>query len=173
MPLTFLGNHDVTRIASTLADERHLAHAVVLLLTLGGTPCVYSGDEQGFIGIKEDREGGDAAVRPAFPGTPDALSELGRPVLALYQQLIGTRRRHPWLHRARTRVAHLANAQLVYTVHAEDDSMVVALNLDDSAVTVPVPPCGTVLAGAGEVSASGDAMALPAYGWAVLSAEPQ
>ncbi len=33
VPQTFLGNHDVTRIASQLVDERHLAHALVILLT--------------------------------------------------------------------------------------------------------------------------------------------
>ena len=38
VPMTFLGNHDVTRIASRLDDIRHLEHALVLLLTTGGTP---------------------------------------------------------------------------------------------------------------------------------------
>ena len=30
-PLTFVGNHDVTRLASRLDDERHLAHALAVL----------------------------------------------------------------------------------------------------------------------------------------------
>src|SRR4051812_42080648 len=45
VPMTFIGNHDVTRIASRLQDRRHLEHALVLLLTTGGTPSVYAGDE--------------------------------------------------------------------------------------------------------------------------------
>ncbi|MBB3287201.1 MULTISPECIES: alpha-amylase family glycosyl hydrolase [unclassified Rhizobium] len=39
-PFTFVGNHDVTRLASRLTDERHLAHALALLLTIGGTPTI-------------------------------------------------------------------------------------------------------------------------------------
>jgi hypothetical protein len=35
MPQTFIGNHDVTRLASRLTDERHLGHALAVLLTVG------------------------------------------------------------------------------------------------------------------------------------------
>jgi hypothetical protein len=69
VPQTFIGNHDVTRIASQLLDERHLAHALVILMTCGGLPSIYAGDEQGFRGVKEHRAGGDGAIRPAFPAS--------------------------------------------------------------------------------------------------------
>ena len=36
----------------------------------GGTPAVYAGDEHAFRGVKEDRAGGDDAVRPPFPASP-------------------------------------------------------------------------------------------------------
>jgi cyclomaltodextrinase len=42
VPLTFVGNHDVTRIASRLTDPRHLPHALAVLFTVGGTPSVYA-----------------------------------------------------------------------------------------------------------------------------------
>jgi hypothetical protein len=35
VPLTFVGNYDVTRLASQLHDQRHLAHALAILLTIG------------------------------------------------------------------------------------------------------------------------------------------
>jgi hypothetical protein len=70
VPHAFVGNHDVTRIASRLSDERHLDHALVILCAVGGIPAIYSGDEQAFRGVKEDREGGDDEIRPAFPGRP-------------------------------------------------------------------------------------------------------
>ena len=44
-PLTFIGNHDVTRIASQLQRPEHLAHALVILMTVGGVPSIYAGDE--------------------------------------------------------------------------------------------------------------------------------
>ena len=34
---------------------------------------MYYGDEQGFRGLKENREGGDDAIRPAFPAAPADL----------------------------------------------------------------------------------------------------
>ena len=67
--MTFVGNHDVTRIASQLDDARHVEHALVLLFTVGGTPSIYAGDEWAYRGVKEDRFGGDDAVRPEFAAT--------------------------------------------------------------------------------------------------------
>ena len=78
VPVTFLGNHDTTRIASLLADIRHLPHALVVLFGVGGTPVVYAGDEQAFRGVKYEREHGDDEVRPPFPARPEELSSLGR-----------------------------------------------------------------------------------------------
>ena len=46
IPATFVGNHDVTRIASKVGAGG-AALAVVLLMTMGGVPSVYYGDEQG------------------------------------------------------------------------------------------------------------------------------
>ena len=66
-PQTFVGNHDVTRLASQLTDERHLGHALAVLFTVGGIPSVYYGDEQAFRGVKADRAGGDDEIRPASP----------------------------------------------------------------------------------------------------------
>ncbi|SFF86829.1 alpha-amylase family glycosyl hydrolase [Blastococcus tunisiensis] len=171
VPYTFLGNHDVTRIASRLTDDRHLAHALVVLLTAGGTPSVYAGDEHAFRGVKEDRAGGDDAVRPPFPASPAELSPLGLPTYSLHQELIGLRRRHRWLHTARTRTLHLANEQLVYEVRAEDERvdggrLVVALSVGEQPVEVPVPGAGGLLVGAADLA--GDRVRLPAHGWAVL-----
>ncbi len=102
VPMTFVGNHDVTRIASQLANTRHLEHALVLLLTTGGTPSVYAGDESAYRGVKEERFGGDDAVRPEFTAPLMGVDEHGHDVFRLHQYLIGLRRRHPWLHTART-----------------------------------------------------------------------
>jgi cyclomaltodextrinase len=169
-PFTFVGNHDVTRVASKLTDPRHLAHALAVLFTVGGTPCIYYGDEQGFRGIKEDRAGGDDAVRPAFPSEPGQLDPVGRPVFELHQILIGLRRRHPWLHQARTSVDHLTNDHCVYTSHGEGHELVVALNLADEPATVPAPDVASVLAGECHISPAGaeTSITVPAHGWAVL-----
>ena len=98
--MTFIGNHDVTRIASKLENTRHLEHALVILLTIGGTPSVYAGDESAYRGVKEERVGGDDAVRPEFTSPLMGVDEHGHDIYRLHQYLIGLRRRHPWLHTA-------------------------------------------------------------------------
>ena len=167
VPQTFLGNHDVTRIASRIADPRHLPHAVAVLLTVAGIPSIYAGDEQGFTGVKEDREGGDDAVRPPFPDDPAELSTVGAGIHAMYQELVALRRRHPWLVRAHTEVVHLDNRQLVYRVHGEGD-LLVALNLDDTDLSVPLP-AGAWTVEAGPAGAHDGRVTTGPHGWGVLA----
>ncbi|MCC3293536.1 DUF3459 domain-containing protein [Arthrobacter sp. zg-Y411] len=169
VPLTFVGNHDVTRIASRLAPSGRLAQAVVLLLTLPGTPAIYYGDEQGYRGIKEERAGGDDDIRPLFPATPDGLSDVGAPLYRLHRELIGLRRRHAWVHAARTRVHSLSNEQIVYEVYDAGNSLFVALNASAAAGHIPVPAAARdVLAGEGGLDVPGRQLSLPGGGWAVL-----
>ena len=147
VPQTFIGNHDVTRIASQLLDERHLAHALVILMTCSGVPSIYAGDEQAFRGIKERRAGGDDAIRPAFPATPADLAPFGWPTYRLHQDLIGLRRRHPWLHKARSRVTELRNTDLTFEAFHEENRLWVALNLADAPVVRAIPAAADKLAG--------------------------
>jgi glycosidase len=162
VPATFVGNHDVTRIASRIADERHHPHAVVLLAVLGGTPEVYAGDELGMPGVKEDRAGGDDAVRPELPPDPERAEGGDGSVLGLHQELLGLRRRHPWLHRARTSTVSLSNTQYVLDVVAEGETLRVALNLDDE----PIAPEGGELLAADPATRDGRGEVAP-HGWAV------
>lgn len=173
-PLTFVGNHDVTRIASKLERPEHLGHALVVLFTTGGVPSVYAGDELGYRGVKEDRPGGDDAVRPEFPQPPDSLDGTAHDVLNLHRHLIGLRRRHPWLHRARTTALRLENRCYVYQTRSGDESLIVALNLGDDPMPLPVTELigqpAEVLAGAGapppEVV---DRTEVPPRGWVILA----
>jgi cyclomaltodextrinase len=163
-PLTFVGNHDVTRIASKLTDERLLPHALAVLFTVGGTPAVYYGDEQGFRGVKEERIGGDDAVRPEFPASPNDLAPWGAPVFRLHQDLIGLRRRHPWLHNARTTARELTNTTAVLESTDGTHRLLTVLNLDAAPATVH--GSGQVLLGDAQVH--GDKTVVPGFGWAVL-----
>ena len=171
-PLTFLGNHDVTRIASKLTDIRTLEHALVLLFTMPGVPAVYYGDEQGFRGVKEDRAGGDDAVRPEFPARPQSLAKEGWPIYRLHQNLIGLRRRHSWLTAARVEVFTLANEQFGYRAFGPGgESLVVLLNIGDERFEFALDGVGRVelLMGSDGVDATAvSAGEVGAHGWAVL-----
>jgi len=165
VPMTFLSNHDVTRIASKLTDTRHLPHALAVLMTVGGTPSIYAGDEQAMLGVKEDRPGGDDAVRPQFPENPADLPPAGSATYELYRQLIALRRKRPWLADAVTEVRSRTNTTLVYRSTARIDaqqSIDVALNLEDN--PLPLPGVGwQSLAGIAESGTS----AVPPHGWAI------
>lgn len=165
VPQTFIGNHDVTRIASQLTDSRHLAHALVVLLTVAGSPSIYAGDELGWEAVKQDRLGGDDAVRPAFPGSPADVERGG--AFRLHQELIAMRRRQPWVHGARLEVEHLANKALVYVSAADGRRLAVLLNLDDEPFPHELQP-GAWRAEAGD-AVDGRLQQLPPHGWAVLS----
>jgi cyclomaltodextrinase len=171
VPQTFIGNHDVTRIASQLLDERHIAHALVILMTCGGLPSIYAGDEQAFRGIKEHQASGDDAIRPAFPATPADLAPFGWPTYRLHQQLIGLRRRHPWLHSARSRVTELRNTDLIFEAFHEENRLWVALNLADAPISRAIPAAVDKLAGDLAVRREGAAtqIALPPHGWGILA----
>ncbi|MDR1806933.1 MAG: alpha-amylase family protein [Propionibacteriaceae bacterium] len=119
-PLTFVGNHDVTRIATSAGLDKTVL-ALAILMTVGGIPSIYYGDEQGFQAVKEDRRGGDDAVRPAFPATPEGLAPDGQWVYRAHQDLIGLRRRHPWLVRARVEKRELTTTHFVYTARADGE----------------------------------------------------
>ena len=100
-----------------------------MLLTVAGIPSIYYGDEQGFLGVKEERIGGDDAVRPEFPERPDELADWGVDVLRAHQDLIGLRRRHPWLVRARTEQVSLTNTRYTYRAVSGDDAIEVDLDV--------------------------------------------
>ena len=172
-PLTFIGNHDVTRIASRLEHAGHVAHALVILLTIGGVPSVYAGDELGFRGVKEERYGGDDAVRPEFGSPPMQLDESGTRVWALHQYLVGLRRRHPWLHAASTTAVRLDNRQYVYETRNGADALLVALNIDHKPLRLRLSELGTEHAEVVGGSAAPphevvDAVAVEPHGWRIL-----
>lgn len=133
IPATFVGNHDVTRIASKVGAAG-AALAVVLLMTVSGVPSIYYGDEQAFRGVKTETLGGDDEVRPTLPAGPSGLAPEGAWMLRLHQDLIGLRRRHPWLVRARTEVTELDNPRFAYDAVGEQGQRLhVSISLD------PVP----------------------------------
>jgi glycosidase len=157
-----------------LANPDHVEHALAILLTTGGTPSVYAGDEAAYRGIKEERFGGDDAVRPEFGSPHEGVGEHGQQVFRAHQHLIGLRRRHPWLRTARTTPLHVTNHGYVYATQNGDNALVVALNIGSEAMRVSLPELG--FAAAEVVAGSGapglevliDAV-IPAHGWLVLA----
>ncbi|MGD9619420.1 MAG: alpha-amylase family glycosyl hydrolase [Mycolicibacterium sp.] len=174
VPMTFIGNHDVTRIASKLTNPDHVEVALAVLFTVGGTPSIYAGDESAYRGVKEERIGGDDAVRPEFGSPHEGVGEHGQQVLRVHQQLTGLRRRHPWLHSARTAPLRVTNQGYVYITGKGAEALIVALNVGGEPMGISMPAFGfaaaEVVAGSGapppEVVVE---TSVSAHGWLVLA----
>ena len=164
IPWNFVGNHDVTRIATQLTDRRHLGHALAVLFTLPGIPAIYAGDEQGAQGTKYHRAGGDADIRRPPPMRPNELSGRHLDIWQLHRELIAVRRARPWLATGSLSVLHVDKRTITLEVRANAGRLVTVLNTEDKTVTCKVPADFTPVAG----HASAE---LPPHSWGVWATQ--
>jgi len=118
-PQTFISNHDVERIATTVGQEGAVL-AAAILLTVPGMPSIYYGDEQGFTGRKLDGFSADDELRPPLPPLPEDLAPVGKDLFRIYQALISIRRRHGWMARGEISAVKKTNETIEYTVTNPD-----------------------------------------------------
>ena len=124
--LCFADNHDVTRVASILADERHLPLLYAVLFGMPGIPCIYYGSEWGAKGRKEE---GDWALRPCF-GEP-----LDNELCAWVAKLSHIHQRENALLWGGYRTVVLTNRQCVFERSAGGERIFVAVNADGEPYT--------------------------------------
>ena len=120
-PMSFLDNHDVTRIASILTDKNCLKPAYGLLFGMPGVPALYYGSEWG---VEGEKKSVDDALRPAIE-TPEH-NELTDWITAL----AGARTASPALCSGSYRNILVQPKQLIFERRCEDDRVLVAINAD-------------------------------------------
>lgn len=82
--MTFVDNHDVTRLASILKDKNHIPIAYGLLMGMPGIPCLYYGSEWAQEGVKAPDN--DYALRPCFDAPlPNDLTEYIKKLIFIRQ----------------------------------------------------------------------------------------
>ena len=119
--LSFIDNHDVTRIASILSDKNHLKAAFGILLAMPGIPCIYYGSEWGIEGRKEQ---GDAALRPAvFEPQHTALTEF-------VTAAVKARKESRALCYGSFEILHLTNRQMIFERAYDGERVLVMINAD-------------------------------------------
>jgi glycosidase len=123
--LSFVDNHDVTRIASQIKQSANLPVAFGLLFSMPGVPCLYYGSEWGE--RAEKAPGSDAALRPCF-AEPQSNSLTG-----FIRGLAAARAENPALRRGGYRQLYLTNTQLVFEREIPGEGRVVAAFNIDSA----------------------------------------
>lgn len=125
--MSFVDNHDVTRIASILTNKNHLPLTYGLLLGMPGVPCIYYGSEWGEEGVKAPNN--DYALRPCFEEPkPNELTEE-------IKKMIHVRTGSNALCHGSYRNVVLTNHQLIFERRTDDERMLVATNASDAPFT--------------------------------------
>ena len=124
--LSFVDNHDVTRAASILTNERHLPLLYALCFGMPGIPCVYYGSEWGARG---EKSAGDQALRACFPAPQE--NEL----TAWIARLAEAKKQSEALNYGGFCSLLLTNRQCVFERCSEHERVLVAINADSEPFT--------------------------------------
>ncbi len=123
--LSFVDNHDVSRIASILTNEKHLPLAYGMIFGMPGIPCVYYGSEWG---EKADKSQGDPALRPCFDKPQEnELTEF-------ISRLAAAHKESKALCYGDFRSLVLQNKYCVFERKCDDERVIVAINADENPV---------------------------------------
>ena len=121
--LSFVDNHDVTRVASILNNPAHLPLIYAVAFGMPGIPCVYYGSEWGVTGRKED---GDPGLRlsydePVFNDLAEWISKLAK-----------AKKNSKALCYGNFISVVLTNQQCIFSREWEGEKVFVAINATDS-----------------------------------------
>lgn len=121
--MTFVDNHDVTRLASILTNKKHIPLAYGLLMGMPGILCLYYGSEWAEPGEKAPDN--DYALRPCFEEPkPNELTEF-------IKKLIRVRQESDALCNGAYKNVVIQNHQLVFERCSEKERVIVAINAAD------------------------------------------
>ena len=124
--MTFVDNHDVSRVASILTNEKHLPLIYALAFGMPGIPCIYYGSEWGAKGNKSD---GDPALSPSFeePVENELTEFVGK--------LSAAKKGSKALNYGGFRSVVLTNKQCIFERAVEGERVLVAINADSEPYT--------------------------------------
>ena len=124
--LSFVDNHDVSRIASNLTNEKHLPLIYAMMFGMPGIPCVYYGSEWG---AKANKSEGDPALRASFDAP--VYNDLS----AFITKLAEAKKNSEALNYGSFRSVVLTNRQCIFARETESERVFVAINADENSYT--------------------------------------
>lgn len=124
--LSFVDNHDVTRIASILTNEKHLPLVYALCFGMPGIPSVYYGSEWG---AKAQKSDGDPALRACFDAP--VYNDLS----AWISRLAEAKKNSKALNYGSFRSVVLTNKQCIFERKTDEERVLVAINAEDQPYT--------------------------------------
>lgn len=119
--LSFVDNHDVTRVASILDNPAHLPLIYAMIFGMPGIPCVYYGSEWG---AKAHKSEGDPALRACFE-KPE-YTELSE----FISKLANAKKSSKALNYGGFRSVVLTNKQCIFERNCDGERVFVAINAD-------------------------------------------
>ena len=119
--LSFVDNHDVSRIASILQNPAHLPLIYALAFGMPGIPCVYYGSEWG---AKGEKHNGDPSLRLSYekPEWNELTEFIGK--------LSEAKKHSKALNYGAFRSVLLTNKQCIFERKTEGERVFVAINMD-------------------------------------------
>ncbi len=124
--LSFVDNHDVSRVASILNNEKHLPLIYALAFGMPGIPCVYYGSEWG---AKAEKREGDPALRACYP--EPVFNDLTEQI----SQMAAAKKESKALNYGDFSSVVLTNKQCIFERKTADERVLVAVNADGEAYT--------------------------------------
>ena len=124
--LSFCDNHDVSRIASIIQNERNLPLVYGMVFGMPGIPCVYYGSEWG---TKADKSQGDPALRASFDAPQwNELTDI-------ISKMAEAKKSSVALNYGGFRSVVLTNKQCIFERKTAEERVLVAINMDDNPYT--------------------------------------
>lgn len=162
--LSFVDNHDVSRVASILTNEKHLPLIYTLMFGMPGIPCIYYGSEWG---AKADKSQGDPALRACFDEPVE--NELTRFIARLSE----VKKNSDALNYGDFRSVLLTNKQCIFERKTDKERILIAINADGEDFVAHFDAgCGQALdLLTDEMHDFGGGSTLPAYSAAVWKME--
>lgn len=141
LPLySFVDNHDVNRLASTVKEVSSLYDIYALLFTMPGVPSIYYGSEWGITGVKANNS--DSPLRPELNLAEMIDKNQHKDLTEMIAKLSKIRLNSEALQRGSYNQIHLTNEQFVFSRVTENETIIIAINASAKAISVNITvPC--------------------------------
>lgn len=142
--LTFLGNHDMDRIADVVKDHnpRRVKLGYALLATMRGIPQVFAGDEYAM--QSSDRSKGHSTLRMPLP-MPEQLTDSQRDMYNYQRALFQWRKTEPILHTGKTLHFMSRDNTYAYFRYTDEGAVFVFANASEEPRTIPTAHYAEIL----------------------------
>ena len=132
---TFLDNHDVNRIASTVSRIEHLYLLYALMFCIPGIPSIYYGSEEGLCGTRNNS--GDRELRPTLPPFSGNIPNYAAPrngahdLAKLIPEFASIRNNNAALKQGNYRQIFVSNELFAFSRSFEGQEIIIAVNCSE------------------------------------------